>query len=87
MTHVPCVRNEQIASALSLADSTFRCFRLASAPALPFTRQPSPTGRNIVRAYSVIDMGGMVVGVGSLGMVLVWMVVGWVNVAEPPPRQ
>lgn len=53
MTHVPCVRNEQIASALSLADSTFRCFRLASAPTLPFTRLQSHKGRNVLRGYHV----------------------------------
>jgi hypothetical protein len=56
MTRAPCVTNEQIASALSLADSTFRCFRLASAPALPFTRLPSATGRNIVRGYHVREV-------------------------------
>ena len=56
MTHVPCVRNEQIASALLLADSTFRCFRLASAPALPFTRLQSPTGRKIIRGYHVREV-------------------------------
>jgi len=56
MTRVLCVTNEQIASALSLADSTFRCFRLASAPALPFERLPSQTGRNIVRGYHVREV-------------------------------
>lgn len=57
MTHAtPCVTNEQISAALSLANSTFRCFRLASAPALPFTRLPSSTGRNIVRGYHVREV-------------------------------
>lgn len=39
------VTNEQIAHAMGIADSTFRCFRMASAPFdLPFERLYPPRG-------------------------------------------
>lgn len=48
------VTNSQIAAALNVADSTFRCFRLLSAPqALPWIKIPSdhPSGRQSQRGY------------------------------------
>ena len=46
------VTNEQIARAMRITDSTFRCFRLVSAPLMVFEHLPTPRGRKR-RAYPI----------------------------------